>query len=351
MTELRTTVIMKTDIVDSTPKIVGLSEVELMRLMNEQKVFTSNIVTKSNGSIIRGEGDAFWITFPSVTAAVLSAIEMQQNLKAILSGRGEGGLAIRVVITVGDVLHDVDDLHGAAMSRTARIEKITPADEIYLSHGAWLILPRAEAQTSFVDEFKLKGFPEPEKIYKVEQKHRTRVIKDQYIVFTDVRDWGSFARSRTVDVVENFLLLYDNLVNEVVLQNGGLVRSFAGDSFFLTFPELDQTLTAMEILVKQWKEVTRAFGLGLTVGIHKGDLNIFRMYVYSDDVQATSMLTAFRRTQPDEACSILASRRIIDDAQGTNWEKNFIKVDRGEITNEFERRIISEYGVYRFVVG
>jgi len=341
---------MKTDIVDSTPRIAELSESEFVRLLNEQKQFTSNIVLKYNGSIIRGEGDAFWITFPSVTAAVLSAIEIQQNLKALLSGQGEGRLAIRVVITVGDVLHDVDDFHGAAMSLTARIEKITPADEIYLSHGAWSILPRAEAQTSFVDEFKLKGFPEPEKIYKVEQKHRTRIIKDQYIVFTDIHGWGSYARSRTVDVIENFLLLYDNLVNEIALQKGGLVRSYWGDSFFLTFPELDQTLAAMEDLSRRWKEVTRAFGLGLTVGIHRGDLNIFRMYVFSDDVLATNMLTGFRFNQPDEKCTILASRRIRDDAQGTNWEQKFIEVDRSEIENDFERTVFKDYGVYQFIV-
>jgi class 3 adenylate cyclase len=108
MTEFRTTVIMKTDIVDSTPKMAKLSETELVRLLNEQKQFTSDIVLKNNGSIIRGEGDAFWITFPSITAAVLSAIEIQQNLKAMQAGKGEGRLAIRVVITVGDVLHDAD---------------------------------------------------------------------------------------------------------------------------------------------------------------------------------------------------------------------------------------------------
>jgi class 3 adenylate cyclase len=236
------------------------------------------------------------------------------------------------------------------MSLTARIEKITPADEIYLSHGAWLLLPKAEAPTSFVNEFKLKGFPEPEKIYKVEQRHRTRTIKDQYIVFTDVHGWGSFARSNTVNEVENFLLMYDNLVNEVVLQNGGLVRSFFGDSFFLTFPELDQTLIAMESLVERWKEVTRTFSLGLTVGVHRGNLNIFRTYVFSDDVQATSMLTSFRINHSDEECSILASRRIKEDAGGTNWEKKIIKIDRGETTNDFLRGLDSEFEVYQFVV-
>jgi len=350
MTKFRTTVIMKTDIVDSTPKMSGLTESEFIRLLDEQKKFTSESVAKSKGSIVRGEGDAFWITFPSVTAAVLSAIELQQNLKDIQTGRGGDRLAIRIVITVGDVLHDLDDLHGIAMSLATRIEKITPPDEIYLSQSAWLILPKAEAQTSFVNEFVLKGFPEPEKIYKVEQKHKTRIIKDQYIVFTDINGWGSYTRRSTIDEIESFLLLYDTLVNEVILQHGGLVRKFSGDSFFLTFRELDQVLAAMEKLFKRWRKVTQTFGLGLTVGVHRGDLNIFRMYVFSDDVQATSMLTRIRFARPDEECTILASRRIREDAQGTGWEPKFIKVNENDITNEYERTLIEEQGVYQFVV-
>lgn len=350
MTKYRTTVIMKTDIVDSTPKMSGLTESEYIRLLDEQKQFTSDIVAKYKGLIVRGEGDAYWITFPSVTAAVLSAIELQQNLKDIQAARSGDRLALRIVITVGDVLHDVDDLHGIAMSLATRIEKITPPDEIYLSQSAWLILPKAEAQTSFVNRFQLKGFPEPEKIYKVEQKHKTRIIKDQYIVFTDINGWGSYTRTSTVEEVEKFLSLYDTLVGEVVLQHGGLVRMFSGDSFFLTFPELDKVLTAMEILLKRWKMVTQEYGLRLTVGVHRGDLNIFRMYVFSNDVQATSMLTRIRVAQPDEECTILASRRIREDVQGTDWEQRFIKVNENDLTNEYDRTLASEYGVYQFVV-
>ncbi len=170
MSKLRTTVIMKTDLVGSTPRVAGLSESELATLLTQHKRFISEIVSRNDGRIIRGEGDAFWITFPSVTTAVLTSIDVHQHLRTMQAGRGENNrLAIRVVISVGDVLHEVDDMHGYAMSLTARIEKITPPDEIYLSHAAWLILTKAEVPTAFVNEFALKGIPQPERIYKVEQ--------------------------------------------------------------------------------------------------------------------------------------------------------------------------------------
>jgi len=40
----------------------------------------------------------------------------------------------------------------------ARIEAITPLDEIYLSVGAWLAVNKGEVRTALVDSFTFKGF-------------------------------------------------------------------------------------------------------------------------------------------------------------------------------------------------
>src|SRR6266542_3568897 len=277
MTKLRTTVIMKTDIVESTPMIAELSESELTTLVDRQQRFISEAVGRNEGRIIRAEGDSFWIALPSVTAAVLAAIDLHQNLSIMQAGQGEKNrLAIRVVIAVGDILHEADDIHGHAMSLTARIEKITPADEIYLSHAAWLILPKAEVPTSFVDEFTLKGIQEPERIYRVEQKRRTRSIVDQFIVFTDIRGWTSYTKSKMIDDVESLLLVYDDIMNEICDAHGGVIRNTQGDRYFLTFPESHQTLAAVATLCRRWNGIIERYGLGLSVGIHRGDVNILR---------------------------------------------------------------------------
>jgi class 3 adenylate cyclase len=353
MSKLRTTVIVKTDLVESTPRVAGLSESELTNLLNQHKRFISEIVARNEGRIIRGEGDAFWITFPSVTAAVLNSIDIHQHLRTMQAGRGEKNrLAIRVVISMGDVLHEVDDMHGYAMSLTARIEKITPPDEIYLSHAAWLILNKAEVPTTFVDEFVLKGISQPERIYKVEQKHRTRSITDQYIVFTDVRRYTSFVKSKTVEQTEEFLLAHDDLVNEICEAHEGIIRNNQGDCYFLTFSKLDQTLTALDKLCRRWSAIVQDYGLGLSVGVHKGDVNILRSYVYGHDIHTAVYLTDLSRIVfPHSDYCVIVSDRIRQDARGTIWEQNFRELQSKEITDEAYQALVENYRAHQFIVS
>ncbi|WP_242057075.1 MULTISPECIES: hypothetical protein [Oscillatoriales] len=49
--------------------------------------------------------------FSSVTTAALAAVEMQQELRAIQSGKGDDErLSIRISISLGDVLHQDRDI-------------------------------------------------------------------------------------------------------------------------------------------------------------------------------------------------------------------------------------------------
>ena len=205
MAEMRTTVILKTDVVDSTLRTARQTQAEMSLQRKQHRRFISDIASKHDGAIFDEEGDAYWMRFPSVTTAVLAAIEMQQALRAQQTGISDKQrLAIRAVITVGDILHEGQDTMGTTMSLTARIEKYTPPDEIYLSHAAWLILNKAEIQTSYVNELQLKGFSEPEKIFKVDHKFRTRVFTNQYIMFTDAKGFTRFVASNSIERVESF---------------------------------------------------------------------------------------------------------------------------------------------------
>ena len=271
MPNLRTTVILKTDVVDSTPRIAGQTQTEMGLQRKQHKQFISDVAIKHLGAIFQEESDAYWIEFPSVTTAVLAAIEMHQNLRSMQAGKSEKQrLAIRAAITVGDILHQEDDSIGTTMSLTARIEKVTPPDEIYLSHAAWLVINKAEVQTSFVNEFHFKGFSEPEKVYKVDQKYGIRVLTDQCIVLADAKGFTNFFRSTNAAVVENFLLEYDDLMNDICAKHGGVIRQINGDMYFITFEKAEQTMS---------------------VGAHKGNLFLFRSYAFSEDVNTTGYLS------------------------------------------------------------
>jgi adenylate cyclase len=357
MANLRTTVILKTDIVDSTPRTAGQTRSEMGMQRKQHKRFISEMVTKNEGMIFQEEGDGYLIEFPSVTTAALAAIEMHQSLRSMQTGKGERQrLAIRAVITVGDILYQENDTIGTAMSLAARIEKVTPPDAIYFSHAAWLVLNKAEVQTSFVSEFRLKGFSEPEKVYKVDQLYTTRVFTDQYIVYTDLSNWNAFIRAKNVEEIEGFLLDYDDLLNEICEKYSGIVRNAAGDNYFLTFSEVNQALMAIHELSVRWKLIIERHKVGLKVGIHKGTINIFRSYIYGEDIETTASLIDTVQFLQDKSGPfiVMTTGKIHGDAKETGWEKNFRRLGKNQLTklmdNSRYRAMINEHGIYQFLL-
>src|SRR5260370_42156239 len=115
MTALRVMAIMKTDIVGSTPRFRSLSEADLSGLLAEHREFVSRLAAAQEGRVFKAGGDGFWIAFLSVTVAGLAAMAMQEELRRTQSNRGDDRLAMRILITLGDVL----DPEGAFFSHTS----------------------------------------------------------------------------------------------------------------------------------------------------------------------------------------------------------------------------------------
>ena len=90
MAVVRSTVIMKTDMRGSTARAGTLSMSDLSSLLEEHNQLILDIAAKHEGSMVKGEGDSFWIIFPSVTSASLAALTMQEELQASQAGKGEG---------------------------------------------------------------------------------------------------------------------------------------------------------------------------------------------------------------------------------------------------------------------
>ena len=353
MANYRTTVLLKTDIVDSTPRLAAQTQAEMALHRKQHRQFISETAAKHHGLVFQEEGDAYLIEFPSVTNACLAAIEMHQNLRFMQTGKGEQQrLAIRAIITVGDILHQGSDTIGMTMSLTARIEKITPADETYLSQAAWLALNKAEVQTSFVSEFDFKGFGEPEKIYKVDQKTAIRVLNDLCIVLADAKGFTILYRSQSTDIVESFLLEYEDLISDVCKKHNGTIRQVNGDMFFMTFERADQAIPAIRMICLGWKSIRERYKVGIGIGVHKGSLYIFRSYVFGEDINITARLTnlsKFYEPDPDRIF-VVFSRRVKDE---TNLEGNdvaFQELDSEKIITEREKAAVREHGAYRLTV-
>lgn len=353
MANYRTTVILKTDIVDSTPRLAGLTQSEMGLERKQHKQLIERLAIQYHGSIFQDEGDAYWIEFPSVTDAVLAATGMHQNLRYTQAGKGDKQrLAIRAVVTVGDVLHQEKDMIGTVMSLTARIEKVTPPDEIYLSHAAWLALNKAEVQTSYVNEFQLKGFNEPEKIYRVDQKHGIRFLTNQYIILADADGFTNFFKTKGIEATEKFLIEYDVLMNTACKKYGGEIRQINGDLYFMTFTDAKQTLNAMILIHSGWKDISKRLNIGLTVGVHKGDILAFRSYVFSEDLNTTMFLANFGKQSKSGVGDIfiVTSIRIRDEFMGTEHERMFKTLDISRVEQDSGKAVLLEYGACQLTV-
>ena len=87
MLSLRATVIMKTDLEGSTPRFRALSESDLSAVLARHQQLVTDVAARHQGEVVMPEGDAFWLVFPSVTAACQAGLEMQDELRLSQPGR------------------------------------------------------------------------------------------------------------------------------------------------------------------------------------------------------------------------------------------------------------------------
>jgi len=290
MNPLRTTVIMKTDVSASTSRFHALLAADLQALLAEHRGFLAYHAGEHGGHIIKAAGDGFWLEFPSVTAAAKAAIAMQEALRFMQLGRGDDRLAIRIIITLGDIAAQDDDFMGEAFALATRVEAITPPDEIYLTAAARLALTSgAEIQTALVEMFAFKGFAEAMPVYRVLQRHRTRTIADTYILYLDLNGFGRILDAApSGSTVEHILDALEALTQEAAQEFAGTIRFCLGDSYCITFSEAAHAVASAEQLILSWD--ASHHGCAISIGLYCGTIHAFRSFLYGRDMRIASQL-------------------------------------------------------------
>jgi class 3 adenylate cyclase len=131
----------------------------MMRLHNR---LLKRTIEFYEGQYIKSTGDGMLAVFRGTTNAVQCGMAIQDtiadhnhNLPA------EECLRVRVALNLGEVeWTNRKDIAGDAVNITARIESITPPDEIYISGTVYQAMNKAEAPSEFVDNVSLKGVDE-----------------------------------------------------------------------------------------------------------------------------------------------------------------------------------------------
>ena len=315
---------MKTDIVGSTPRFRAELAGDLEALLREHQQLIAKCAADHGGSIFKSAGDGFWLLFPSVTAAARSGIAMQDALRLGQLTIGDTRIAIRITIGVGDVSMQDGDLVGELLALVTRIETVTPADEIYLTAGARLALSAAEVQTELVENFALKGFPDPVPVYRVQRRHRTQVIPDVFIQVVDLRGFRRLARTAEAEAVERALETLEAFVKSAAREHDGTIRFSDGDAYLLTFPEASQAVTAAEQLLAAWgaARAEDRSGCGIHLLLHRGTINVFRSILWGDgsDEAYRVMATSKQCLTKDES-GLFITTPVRDALAGGPWHK------------------------------
>jgi class 3 adenylate cyclase len=281
---------MKTDIAGSTPRFRALLASDQQSLLREHRAFVGRHAADQGGHITRSAGDGYWLEFPSVTAATRSAIAMQEALSLEQFERGDDRLSMRAVIGLGDVSVLDGEPIGELLALMVRIEAITPGEEIYLTSAAHAALVHAEVQTTVVGDFPLKGFPELVSVYRVQQRHRTQVIANAYILLTDLRGFTQMTESRSVVEVEQVLTALDAMTRSVAEEFSGRIRYSIGDSHCLTFAEASQAIGAAERLSAVWHAAgcDGRFDCAINIAVHRGNISAFRSFLYGEGIMVAA---------------------------------------------------------------
>jgi class 3 adenylate cyclase len=323
MNTLRATAIVKTDISGSTARFRALPESDLAALLAEHRELVTRLSAVHGGHIVKPEGDGFWVAFPSVTAAALAAMAIQEEVRLAEIGKGDRRLVMRIVITLGDVLHQDGALVGDAVVLAARIEALTPPDEIYLSAAACLAVNQAEVRAALVDTFTLKGFPGAVPVYRIEQTHRTRVIAEQYLLIADLGRFSALIEAGSLGDVERVLDRLREVVGDVCLEFEGTNRLSAGDAYTLTFASAAHAVAAAARLVERWCAPGRseAARCPMNVAVHKGALFAYRDFFYSPDLNTAGVVqrAASRSSRGDSV--VFVTGQVRRDLAGTVWDE------------------------------
>ncbi|MBI2618943.1 MAG: hypothetical protein HYW57_02575 [Ignavibacteriales bacterium] len=160
--------IMFTDI-KSFSKKMSENEELAMQLLRVHDDTLKAVIEKHEGKIIKAIGDAFMVDFSSAVNAVKCAIEAQEEFYRYNEGKKElEKIEVRIGVHLGDVITDGSDIFGDGVNIAARIEAVTEANRICISHDVFSqIKNKMQVETFHMGSIDLKNIPEPVEVYEI----------------------------------------------------------------------------------------------------------------------------------------------------------------------------------------
>jgi predicted ATPase/class 3 adenylate cyclase len=163
---VETVVLLFTDVEGSTR--AWASNSGMVRSLERHDAMLRGAFDAHRGVEFKHTGDGLCATFPSVSDAVLAAIDAQQALATAEWGDGPA-LRVRVAVHAGPAHRRGDDWFGLSLSRCARLLGAAHGGQVLLTNTAAAMLRDGPVETELGDlgRVGLRDFPEPEQVWQV----------------------------------------------------------------------------------------------------------------------------------------------------------------------------------------
>lgn len=172
--------ILFVDIAGFTVTTSRQSRAENAHLLSSFERTLRPMVKAYKGTLVKSIGDAQLLTFRSPTDAMLCAMALQDAMHGYnLSQSEENKIRIRVAASLGEVRVTNKDIFGEPVNVSARIEGITPGDEIYLSEAVYLAMNKAEVPAEEVGFRELSGIAQAIRIYSIPRFATRRLVSEK----------------------------------------------------------------------------------------------------------------------------------------------------------------------------
>jgi pimeloyl-ACP methyl ester carboxylesterase len=149
-----------TDIVESTEYVRRVGDEEGRTVIRELEQQVAALASGHGGHVVKNLGDGSLVSFGSNSSAISFALGLQDACS-------DGPLALRVGMAAGEPIQEDGDIHGTVVAHASRIGDLGDAGEVIVSDSVRQLAAGKGFTFEPRGEVLLKGFDEPEKVWKV----------------------------------------------------------------------------------------------------------------------------------------------------------------------------------------
>jgi TolB-like protein/class 3 adenylate cyclase/Tfp pilus assembly protein PilF len=166
--ERKLTAILSAD-VEGYSRLMDDDEGATVRTLTSYRTAISDLVQRYGGRVVDFPGDNILAEFKSVVDAVNCAVEIQRDLaERNAELPDERNMQFRIGVNLGDVIHEEERLYGDGVNIAARIESLSDAGGICISHSAYdQIKNKLKLGYEYLGDHQVKNIKDPVRVYKV----------------------------------------------------------------------------------------------------------------------------------------------------------------------------------------